>query len=135
LLRIKDYTGKIWLNQDNEEWRQTNDGGKDYGEIDLRTAMEQSANSPFVQLGMDVGTDKVKDVAVASGLKDDTFMADATVPSFSIGTSSPSAIRMAGSYATFATSGQQNDTYSVTEVKQGGETVFKHQKRTKRAFS
>ncbi|MFB7228573.1 transglycosylase domain-containing protein [Streptomyces fimicarius] len=135
LLRIKDYTGKIWLNQDNEEWRQTNDGGKDYGEIDLRTAMEQSANSPFVQLGMDVGTDKVKDVAVASGLKDDTFMADATVPSFSIGTSSPSAIRMAGSYATFATSGQQNDTYSVTEVKQGGVTVFKHQKRTKRAFS
>ncbi|WP_137229444.1 transglycosylase domain-containing protein [Streptomyces sp. BPSDS2] len=135
LLRIKDYTGKVWLNQDNEEWRQTNDGGKDYGEIDLRTAMEQSANSPFVQLGMDVGTDKVKDVAVASGLKDDTFMADATVPSFSIGTSSPSAIRMAGSYATFATSGQQNDTYSVTEVKQGGVTVFKHQKRTKRAFS
>ncbi|MEU3155428.1 transglycosylase domain-containing protein, partial [Streptomyces griseus] len=135
LLRIKDYTGKIWLNEDNEEWRQTNDGGKDYGEIDLRTAMEQSANSPFVQLGMDVGTDKVKDVAVASGLKDDTFMADATVPSFSIGTSSPSAIRMAGSYATFATSGQQNDTYSVTEVKKGGETVFKHQKTTKRAFS
>ncbi|MFH9752708.1 MULTISPECIES: transglycosylase domain-containing protein [Streptomyces] len=135
LLRIKDYTGKVWLNQDNEEWRQTNDGGKDYGEIDLRTAMEQSANSPFVQLGMDVGTDKVKDVAVASGLKDDTFMADATVPSFSIGTSSPSAIRMAGSYATFATSGQQNDTYSVTEVKKGGETVFKHQKRTKRALS
>lgn len=118
-LRIRDYTGKIWLNENDEEWRQTNDGNYDYGEIDLRTAMEKSANSPFVQLGMDVGTDKVKDVAVASGLKDDTFMADATVPSFSIGTSSPSAIRMAGSYATFATSGQQNDTYSVTEVKKG----------------
>lgn len=118
-LRIRDYTGKIWLNENDEEWRQTNDGNADYGEIDLRTAMEKSANSPFVQLGMDVGTDKVKDVAVASGLKDDDFMADATVPSFSIGTSSPSAIRMAGSYATFATSGQQNDTYSVTEVKKG----------------
>lgn len=118
-LRIRDYTGKIWLNEDDEEWRQTNDGNYDYGEIDLRTAMEKSANSPFVQLGMDVGTDKVKDVAVAAGLKDDTFMADATVPSFSIGTSSPSAIRMAGAYSTFATSGQQNDTYSVTEVKRG----------------
>lgn len=118
-LRIRDYTGKIWLNENDEEWRQTNDGNYDYGEIDLRTAMEKSANSPFVQLGMDVGPDKVKDVAVASGLKDDNFMADATVPSFSIGTSSPSAIRMAGSYATFATSGQQNDTYSVTEVKKG----------------
>ncbi|MFE9699380.1 transglycosylase domain-containing protein [Streptomyces sp. NPDC006270] len=134
-LRIRDYTGKIWLNEDDKEWRQTNDGHHDYGEIDLRKAMEQSANSPFVQLGMDVGTDKVKDVAVASGLKDDTFMADATVPSFSIGTSSPSAIRMAGSYATFATSGQQNDTYSVTEVKREGVTVFKHRKKPERAFS
>ncbi|MFF8500560.1 transglycosylase domain-containing protein [Streptomyces anulatus] len=134
-LRIRDYTGKIWLNENDEEWRQTNDGNYDYGEIDLRTAMEKSANSPFVQLGMDVGPDKVKDVAVASGLKDDDFMADATVPSFSIGTSSPSAIRMAGSYATFATSGQQNDTYSVTEVKQGGAVVFQHKKKPKRAFS
>ncbi|MGW6590790.1 transglycosylase domain-containing protein [Streptomyces globisporus] len=134
-LRIRDYTGKIWLNEDDEEWRQTNDGNYDYGEIDLRTAMEKSANSPFVQLGMDVGTDKVKDVAVAAGLKDDTFMADATVPSFSIGTSSPSAIRMAGAYSTFATSGQQNDTYSVTEVKRGGEVVFQHKKKPKRAFS
>ncbi|MEW2063038.1 transglycosylase domain-containing protein [Streptomyces sp. NPDC007002] len=134
-LRIRDYTGKIWLNENDEEWRQTNDGHYDYGEIDLRTAMEKSANSPFVQLGMDVGTNKVKDVAVAAGLKDDTFMADATVPSFSIGTSSPSTIRMAGAYATFATSGKQNDTYSVTEVKREGVIVFQHKKKTKRAFS
>ncbi|MFH8881903.1 transglycosylase domain-containing protein [Streptomyces californicus] len=134
-VRIKDYTGKIWLDKDNNEWRQTNDGNHDYGEIDLREAMEQSANSPFVQLGMDVGTTKVKDVAVAAGLKDDTFMADASVPSFSIGTSSPSAIRMAGAYSTFATSGRQNDTYSVTEVKRGGEVVFQHKKKPKRAFS
>ncbi|CAM5669379.1 penicillin-binding protein [Streptomyces californicus] len=68
-VRIKDYTGKIWLDKDNNEWRQTNDGNHDHGEIDLREAMEQSANSPFVQLGMDVGTDKVKDVAVAAGLR------------------------------------------------------------------
>ncbi|MEU5326394.1 transglycosylase domain-containing protein [Streptomyces parvus] len=134
-LRIRDYTGKIWLDPDDNEWRQVNDGDYDYGEIDLRTAMEKSANSPFVQLGMDVGTDKVRDVAVAAGLKDDKFMANATVPSFSIGTSSPSAIRMAGAYATFATSGQQNDTYSVTEVKQGGVVVFQHKKKPKRAFS
>ncbi|WP_369165575.1 transglycosylase domain-containing protein [Streptomyces sp. AFD10] len=134
-VRIKDYTGKIWLDKDNNEWRQTNDGNHDYGEIDLREAMEQSANSPFVQLGMDVGTDKVKDVAVAAGLKNDTFMADSSVPSFSIGTSSPSAIRMAGAYSTFATSGRQNDTYSVTEVKRGGEVVFQHKKKPKRAFS
>ncbi|WP_078562471.1 MULTISPECIES: transglycosylase domain-containing protein [unclassified Streptomyces] len=134
-LRIKKYNGEVWKNENDEEWLQTNDGQQDYGDIDLRYAMEKSANSPFVQLGMDVGTDKVKDAAVAAGLKDDGMMADSTVPSFSIGTSSPSAIRMAGAYATFATSGQQNPTYSVTEVKQEGKVVFKHKKQSKRAFS
>ena len=75
------------------------------GNITLREAMQWSANSPYVQLGMDVGTDKVKEVAIAAGLRDDSSMADSTVPSFSIGTSQPSAIRMAGAYGTFATSG------------------------------
>ncbi|RST25079.1 penicillin-binding protein [Streptomyces sp. WAC04770] len=134
-LRIRNYNGEVWKNENDEEWLQTNDGQQDYGDIDLRYAMEKSANSPFVQLGMDVGTDKVKDAAVAAGLRDDGMMADSTVPSFSIGTSSPSAIRMAGAYATFATSGQQNPTYSVTEVKQEGRVVFKHKKQSKRAFS
>ncbi|KAB2591010.1 penicillin-binding protein [Streptomyces arboris] len=134
-LQIKEYNGEVWKDKDDNEWLQTNDGDYDHGEIDLRHAMEQSANSPFVQLGMDVGTDKVKEAAVAAGLKDDGMMADSTVPSFSIGTSSPSAIRMAGAYATFATSGQQNPTYSVTEVKQNGKPVFQHKKQSKRAFS
>ncbi|MDI7785258.1 MULTISPECIES: transglycosylase domain-containing protein [Streptomyces] len=134
-LRIRNYNGEVWKGKDDQEWLQTNDGQQDYGDIDLRYAMEKSANSPFVQLGMDVGTDKVKDAAVAAGLRDDGMMADSTVPSFSIGTSSPSAIRMAGAYATFATSGQQNPTYSVTEVKQEGKVVFKHKKQSKRAFS
>ncbi|MYR40347.1 penicillin-binding protein [Streptomyces sp. SID4944] len=134
-LRIRNYNGEVWKGKDDQEWLQTNDGQQDYGDIDLRYAMEKSANSPFVQLGMDVGTDKVKDAAVAAGLRDDGMMADSTVPSFSIGTSSPSAIRMAGAYATFATSGQQNPTYSVTEVKQEGRVVFKHKKQSKRAFS
>ncbi|MEU7342722.1 transglycosylase domain-containing protein [Streptomyces bacillaris] len=134
-LRIRNYNGEVWKGKDDQEWLQTNDGQQDYGDIDLRYAMEKSANSPFVQLGMDVGTDKVKDAAVAAGLRDDGMMADSTVPSFSIGTSSPSAIRMAGAYATFATSGQQNPTYSVTEVKREGKVVFKHKKQSKRAFS
>ena len=38
------------------------------------------------------------------------------MPSFSIGTSTPSAIRMADAYATFATSGVHVEPYSVTKV-------------------
>ncbi|MFS0695932.1 transglycosylase domain-containing protein [Streptomyces nitrosporeus] len=133
-LKIKQYNGEIWEDKDGNQWRQANDGDHSYGDITLRYAMEQSANSPYVQLGMDVGTDKVKEVALAAGLRDDSFMADATVPSYSIGTSSPSAIRMAGAYATFATSGKQNEPYSVKEVKHKGVVIYEHEKKTKTAM-
>ncbi|MFF2007747.1 transglycosylase domain-containing protein [Streptomyces sp. NPDC058195] len=134
LLRIKKYNGQIWADENGKEWRQANDGHESRGDITLREAMQWSANSPYVQLGMDVGTDKVKDIAMATGLKDDGSLANATVPSFSIGTSSPSAIRMAGAYATFAASGQQREPFSVSEVKQGGKVVYRHEVANKRAF-
>ncbi|MFI2783939.1 transglycosylase domain-containing protein [Streptomyces sp. ALB3] len=133
-LKINQYNGAVWQNEDGKEWLQTNDGDTDYGDISLRYAMQESANSPYVQLGMDVGTDKVKDAALAAGLRDDRYMADASVPSFSIGTSSPSAIRMAGSYATFATSGKQREPFSVTEVKHKGDVIFRHETKTEPAF-
>lgn len=133
-LKIKKYNGEIWTDENGKEWLQANDGGESKGNITLREAMQWSANSPYVQLGMDVGTDKVKDVAMAAGLKDDEQMADSHVPSFSIGTSSPSAIRMAGAYATFAASGMQREPYSVTEAKKGGKTIYRHKDVDKRAF-
>ncbi|MFC5172399.1 transglycosylase domain-containing protein [Streptomyces mutomycini] len=133
-LRINEYNGAVWLNDDGNEWLQTNDGDKDYGDISLRYAMQESANSPYVQLGMDVGTDKVKQAAIDAGLRDDSYMANSKVPSFSIGTSSPSAIRMAGSYATFATSGKQREPFSVTEVKHEGNVIYQHKTAVKSAF-
>ena len=75
--------------------------------------MEQSVNSPYVQLGMDVGTDKVREAAVDCRPAATTSWPRLHRPTFSLGTSSPSAIRMAGAYATFAASGQQTDPYSV----------------------
>ncbi|WP_326766642.1 penicillin-binding protein [Streptomyces sp. NBC_01591] len=133
-LKIKKYNGEIWTDENGKEWLQANDGHESRGNITLREAMQWSANSPYVQLGMDVGTDKVKDIAIAAGLKDDEQMADSHVPSFSIGTSSPSAIRMAGAYATFAASGQQREPYSVSEVKHEGKVVYQHKEARKRAF-
>ncbi|MFF2896284.1 transglycosylase domain-containing protein [Streptomyces sp. NPDC057966] len=133
-LKIKKYNGEVWTDENGKEWLQANDGHESKGNITLREAMQWSANSPYVQLGMDVGTDKVKEVAMAAGLKDDEQMADSHVPSFSIGTSSPSAIRMAGAYATFAASGQQREPFSVSEAKYEGKTVYRHEAPPKRAF-
>ncbi|MEU7581772.1 transglycosylase domain-containing protein [Streptomyces sp. NPDC041068] len=138
-LKIQKYNGDVWTDREGKEWLQTNDGDQSYNaptyQIDLREAMRESVNSAYVQLGMDVGLDKVKETAMEAGLKDDTSMASANYPSFSLGTSSPSAIRMAGAYSTFAASGEQNEPYSVTEVEHEGDTVYQHEKETKRVFT
>ncbi|UUU23440.1 transglycosylase domain-containing protein [Streptomyces sp. DSM 40750] len=140
-LKIKDYNGDIWTNEEGKEWLQANDDDESYGsppkyQIDLREAMRVSANSAFVQLGMDVGLDRVKEAAMEAGLKEGS-LAGTGYPSFSIGISDPSAIRMAGSYATFAASGKQNDPFSVKTVEHEGLTMFDHDDiaEPKRAFT
>ncbi|MER6975900.1 transglycosylase domain-containing protein [Streptomyces carpinensis] len=138
-LKIKDYDGTVWKNEKGEEWLQTNDGNESYGTppnymIDLREAMRESVNSAFVQLGLDVGLDKVKQAALDAGLKEDS-LAGTSYPSFSIGISDPSAIRMAGAYATFAASGQQNDPYSVDKVRSKDGPVYTHKSSTRQAFT
>jgi membrane peptidoglycan carboxypeptidase len=138
-LKIKNYDGSIWKNEKGEEWLQTNDGNASYGsppdfKIDLREAMRESVNSAFVQLGMDVGLDKVKDAAISAGLREDS-LAGTSFPSFSIGISDPSAIRMAGAYATFAASGKQRDPYSVEKVTSEEGQIFTHKNVAKEAFT
>ncbi|MGW1883489.1 transglycosylase domain-containing protein [Streptomyces sp. NPDC001970] len=133
-LKIKNYDKSVWRNEKGEEWLQTNDGQRSYKDITLREAMIESANSPFAQLGMDVGIDNVRQAAIKAGLRENSLV-KANVPSFSLGISSPSAIRMAGAYATFAAEGKQRDPYSVTKVERRGKTVYEHEDKAKLAFS
>ncbi|MEU2877854.1 transglycosylase domain-containing protein [Streptomyces sp. NPDC007070] len=138
-LKIKNYDGSVWKNEKGEEWLQTNDDQLSYGSppnymIDLREAMRESVNSAFVQLGMDVGLEKVKQAALDAGLKKDS-LTGTTYPSFSIGISDPSAIRMAGAYATFAASGKQNEPFSVTKVTSKDGPIYTHKSATKTAFT
>ncbi|MFI2431660.1 transglycosylase domain-containing protein [Streptomyces sp. NPDC018693] len=138
-LKIKNYDGTIWKNEEGKEWLQPNDGNVSLGsppnyKVDLREAMRESANSVFVQLGMDVGLDKVKDAAVAAGVKESS-LTGASFPAFSIGISDPSAIRMAGAYATFAASGKQRDPYSVEKVTSKNGVAYEHKTVTKEAFT
>ncbi|MEU9600103.1 transglycosylase domain-containing protein [Streptomyces sp. NPDC048109] len=138
-LKINNYDGSIWENEDGEQWRQENDGQDSVGDppdfkIDLREAMRQSVNSAYVQLGMDVGLDKVKEAAVDAGLLEDSLTGSG-FPSFSLGISDPSAIRMAGAYATFADSGKQREPYSVTKVTSKDGTIYTHKVEEKQAFT
>lgn len=133
-LKIRKYDGSVWTNEKGQEWLQTNDGHESYKDITLREAMIHSANSPFVQLGMDIGIDTVRRAAVDAGLREDSLV-KANVPSFSIGISDPSAIRMAGAYATFAANGERREPYSVSQVLRQGREVYKHDDDADRRFS
>ncbi|WP_173860824.1 transglycosylase domain-containing protein [Streptomyces sp. SAT1] len=98
-----------------------NDDKKSYGKITLRKALAQSVNTPFMQLGMDTGLDKVKQTAVASGLLSSSL--GPQVPALTQGNSRPSAIRMASGYATFAAAGVHTEPYSVLRITRNGATV------------
>jgi membrane peptidoglycan carboxypeptidase len=121
LIKIKQPDGSYVLNKDNSPFRQKNETSHRWGYITLRKAMEQSVNSPFVQLGEYTGLQNVADTAQQAGLLKSTFAS--LNASFSIGTSTPSAIRMADAYATFADSGTHADPYSVTKVVHNGVNV------------
>jgi membrane peptidoglycan carboxypeptidase len=118
-LKVRRPDGSYYLNKDNSIFYQKNESPHPWGYITLRKAMEQSINTPFVQLGVDVGMTRVRDVARSAGILDQSMSKDLN-PSFAIGTSTPSAIRMADAYATFAASGKQTAPYSVTAVKHDG---------------
>ncbi|MFD7460604.1 MULTISPECIES: transglycosylase domain-containing protein [unclassified Streptomyces] len=120
-LKVQKPDGTYYLKKDNSLFYQENESDHPWGYITLHKAMEQSVNTPFVQLGVDVGMEKVRDVAKEAGILDQSF-SDIN-PSFALGTSTPSAIRMADAYATFAASGKQADPYSVKEVKEGGQPL------------
>ncbi|MEU4463211.1 transglycosylase domain-containing protein [Streptomyces sp. NPDC024017] len=120
-LKVRNNDGSYVLKKDNTPFFQENESDRPWGYISLRKAMEQSVNTPFVQLGMDVGMKNVRDVAEKAGILDSSF---ATLnPSFALGTSTPSAIRMADAYATFAAAGKQAAPYSVTSVKANGQEI------------
>ncbi|WP_405812680.1 penicillin-binding protein [Streptomyces sp. NBC_01390] len=100
---------------------QHNDTPQRWGYISLRTAMEQSVNTPYVQLGEDVGYGNVARTAKTLGLRPGSLAAPSA--GFYIGTSTPSAIRMAGVYATFAAEGMQATPYSVAKVTDNGSAL------------
>ncbi|MCX4590716.1 penicillin-binding protein [Streptomyces sp. NBC_01549] len=123
LLVIKGQNGKPIMDG-NQPFRQKNEGTKAWGMVTLKKAMEQSINTPFVQLGIDTGLDNTRKVAKSVGILEDSFdKGNYRNASFSLGTSTPSAIRMADAYGTFAASGQHFEPYSVSKVLKDGKPL------------
>ncbi|MGW0963190.1 transglycosylase domain-containing protein [Streptomyces gelaticus] len=87
----------------------------------LRDALIKSSNATFTLLGKDIGLKKVKELAVSAGLHEESLAR--LDKSFPLGTSTPSAVRMADAYTAFSNEGMRADPYSVTRMTRDGEAV------------
>lgn len=110
-----------------------NDGGKSHGQISLHRALALSVNTPFMQLGMDTGLEKVRATAEAAGLLPSSI--GAQVPALATGSARPSAIRMASGYATFVADGVHTEPYSVRKITRQGHKVHLPRPAVRRAMS
>ncbi|MDX6353326.1 MAG: hypothetical protein QOF98_229 [Streptomyces sp.] len=118
---IQTPEGPYW-SQDGKIVKTANDGKLSYGEIPLHQAVADSVNGPITQLGMDVGLNDVRQASIDAGLLPDSGFGEQT-PGFSLGTATPSPIRMASAYGTFAADGTHTAPYSVTRITHGGNRI------------
>ena len=111
-----------------------NYGNVSYGTVTLLKATENSINTPYVELGLQVGTDNVRKAAIRAGVPRDTTGLKAD-PTTVLGTASPTALDMADAYATFAARGERADTVLIKQVKTPDkQTDFELEVNTKREF-
>ncbi|WP_159470296.1 transglycosylase domain-containing protein [Streptomyces caniferus] len=94
---------------------------KKTGFADLGGALMTAQNPPFVQAGQRIGLERIRDLAVATGLRKESMAR--LEQTFPLGTSAPSAIRMASAYTTFANGGLHADPYAVSEMTHDGRSV------------
>jgi hypothetical protein len=99
-----------------------NDGDRSWGEISLRRAVAAAVNGPITQLGTDVGLNQVRQASVDAGLLPDSGFGK-QIFEFSLGTATPSPIRMASAYGTFAAAGTHTAPFSVFRVTRDGESL------------
>ncbi|KOG42123.1 transglycosylase domain-containing protein [Streptomyces decoyicus] len=88
---------------------------------DLSSALMKAESPPFVQAGQRIGLERIRDLAVAAGLRKESMAR--LEQTFPLGTSAPSAIRMASAYTTFANGGLHTDPYAVSEMTHDGQKV------------
>ncbi len=102
-------------------WTPKNYGGKYMGEVTLTTALSHSLNSVAAQLIMEVGTDKVIEVAhrlgIHSALSDNASIA--------LGTSEVSLLELTGAFVPFSNGGYKPQLRLISKVEDtNGKTIY-----------
>jgi len=105
-------------------WTVSN-AGASYGVIDLAEATYGSVNAVYAQLSLEVGPEKIVDVAKRMGVDESALD---PVLSIVLGSSAVTTREMANAFSNFATNGLHADDYVIAKiVNSEGETIYEHE--------
>lgn len=104
LKTVYDGTSKRPVVGSDTPFAPQNEDDVDYGDITVQQAANDSVNSVFAQMVVDVGPDKVKKTALDLGMRDKNFPER---PAITLGTMQASTWDMAGVYATLDNHGEK----------------------------
>ncbi|MFF8604408.1 transglycosylase domain-containing protein [Streptomyces sp. NPDC015346] len=99
-----------------------NEDDLSYGDISVRNATDNSVNTVYAQMAVDVGPAKVKETAIALGLPANTPDLNAS-PSIALGPATASVLDMAEAYATLANHGRHGTYTLVDTISKDGEEL------------
>ncbi|MFI6690589.1 transglycosylase domain-containing protein [Streptomyces sp. NPDC050433] len=104
LRTVYDGTSKRPVVGSDTPFAPQNEDDRDYGDITVQEAANDSVNAVFAQMVVDVGPDKVKKTALDMGMRDKNFPER---PAITLGTMQASTWDMAGVYATLDNHGEK----------------------------
>lgn len=113
-------------------WTPENFGGSYRGSVTLREAFKRSINTVAVQLGEQVGPEKVAALARRLGVASELR----PVPSLALGSSEVTLAELTAAYSVFARDGQYVAPYliaSITDTR--GRTIYEHELNPRRALN
>ncbi|MEW5355519.1 penicillin-binding protein [Streptomyces sp. 16-176A] len=101
-----------------------NEDQRSYGDITVREATDKSVNAVYAQMAVDVGSDKVKQTAVALGVPADTPELVSS-PSIALGVARASVVDMTQAYATLANHGRHGVYTMIKKITKDGANAVK----------
>lgn len=111
-----------------------NYGKVSHGDITLLQATEGSVNTVYVPLGIQVGPDKIVDVARRAGIPDSIALMP--TPSVVLGSASPHVLDVAGAFATYAAQGVYAKPYFIEAVHgHNGGVLYQAQPQSQEVFA
>ena len=111
-------------------WEPRNYDHEFRGSVTVRHALEQSLNIPAIRLGLEVGWDRIADVAARLGVTSELPQ----VASLPLGTATVSPLEIARAYATIANGGIRPQPHTFEDVVSGGTALERRKLRFERVL-